>query len=146
MAARSEVPLTDVLLRNTDDGGDITIQGGLLLLSEGLETAAYLSLFGGNEDDPGEADLTHQWWGNLLDVEPERSYRSETQALLRGLPAIPANLLRVEQAAARDLKWMTDTGNAQSVAVVASIPSINRIQIDVTILTATGQQLDLSFG
>jgi phage gp46-like protein len=139
--------LTDVLLRQSDNGGEITIVGGLLAMSEGLETAAYLSIFGGNEDDPGQADTSLQWWGNLLDSEPERAYRSETQALLAGgLPAIPANLLRYEQAAARDLKWMLDTGTAQSVAVDATIPGVGKILIGVVIITAAGQRLEFSFG
>lgn len=138
--------MTDVLLRQTDDGGDITIQGGLLLMSEGLETAAYLSLFGGNEDDPADTDTTLQWWGNLLEVEPARAYRSETQYLVESLPAIPVNLRRIEQAAARDLKWMVDTGIASSVAVEAMIPAVDRVRILLAIITATGQQIHLSFG
>jgi phage gp46-like protein len=138
--------VTDVLLRQSNDGGDVTIQAGLLLLAEGLETAAYLSLFGGNEDDPAEADATLQWWGNLLDPEPERAYRSETQFLVRSLPAIPANLRRIEQAAARDLKWMSDTGLAQSVTVEATIPALNRVALELVIITATGQRIELTFG
>lgn len=138
--------MTDVLLRQTNDGGDLTIRGGLLLMSEGLETAAYLSLFGGNEDDPADTDATHQWWGNLLDVEPERRYRSETQYLVQALPAVPFNLRRIEQAAARDLQWMLDTGAAQSLTVEATIPALNRVRIELVIITATGQTVELFFG
>lgn len=139
--------MTDVLLKQDDDGGEITIQGGLLLMTEGLETAAYLSLFGGNEDDPGDTESPLAWWGNLLDVEPERQYRSETQHLLAsGLPAIPFNLLRIEQAAARDLQWMLDTELAQSVTVEASIPAANRVRLAVVIITADGQRTELFFG
>lgn len=138
--------MTDVLLRQTSDGGNITIQGGLLLLAEGLETAAYLSLFGGNEDDPAEADTSLAWWGNLLDAEPERAYRSETQYLVRALPAIPANLRRIEQAAGRDLKWMVDTGAARSVTAEARIPALNRVSLALVIITATGQRVELFFG
>lgn len=138
--------MTDVLLRQTNDGGDVTIQGGLLLLSEGLETAVYLSLFGGNEDDPAETDTSLQWWGNVLETEPELAYRSETQFLIKSLPAIPANLRRVEQAAARDLKWLTDTGNAQSVTAEATIPAVNRIALALVIITAAGQRIELFFG
>ena len=138
--------MTDVLLRQTNDGGDITITGGLLLMSEGLETAAYLSLFGGNEDDPAGTDTAQQWWGNLLDVEPERHYRSETQHLVRSLPALPFNLRRIEQAAARDLQWMLDTGIAQSVTVEATIPAANRVRVGLVIITATEQRIELFFG
>jgi phage gp46-like protein len=138
--------VTDVVLRHTNDGGDITIENGLLLMSEGLETAAYLSLFGGNEDDPAGTDTAQEWWGNLLDVEPERAYRSETQFLLHALPAIPFNLRRIEQAATRDLQWMLDTGLAQSVAVEATIPALNRVGLGLVIITATEQRIELFFG
>lgn len=138
--------MTDVLLRQSNDGGDITLQGGLVLMSEGLETAAFLSMFGGNEDDPGETDTTRQWWGNLLEAELERAYRSETQYLVKSLPAVPLNLRRIEQAASRDLQWMLDTGLAQSIDVEATIPAVNRVRIGLVIVTATGQQVELFFG
>jgi len=137
--------MTDVFLRQTNDGGDIFAEGGLLAMSDGLETAVYLSLFGGNEQDPAASDATEQWWGNIGEPEPARTYRSETQYLLRSLPAVPANLRRIEQAAERDLQWMLDTGVAQSIAVSARIPELNRVAVDVTVVTR-GQQIYLSFG
>lgn len=121
------------------------VENGLILLTDGLETAVYLSLFGGNEDDPGQSDVTQQWWGNLLETDPARTYRSETQYLLKSLPLIPANLRRVEQAAKRDLQWLLDTANATKVDVTVSIPALNRMQIDVAIQTATGTT-QLTFG
>ena len=138
--------MTDVLLRQTNDGGDVTIENGLLLMSEGLEPSAYLSLFGGNEDDPAATDTAQQWWGNLLEDEPERSYRSETQFLVASLPAVLFNLRRIEQAAARDLQWMIDTGVAQSVSVEATIPTVNRVRVGLVIITATEQRIELFFG
>lgn len=137
--------MTDVLLRQTDDGGEIFAEGGRFAMSDGLETAVYLSLFGGNEQDAGGSDTTQQYWGNVIEPEPTRQYRSETQYLVRALPAVPANLRRIEQAAERDLQWMLDTGVAQSLAVSARIPELNRIAVDVTVVTR-GQQIYLSFG
>lgn len=138
--------MTDVLLRQTNDGGEIAVDNGLMLLSDGLETAAYLSLFGGNEDDAGDAASERlQWWGNLDETEATRTYRSETQHLLRSLPAVPSNLRRIEQAAARDLAWMLPAGLAKSVAVSTSIPAVNRIRLEVTIVTIK-TTLQLVFG
>ena len=137
--------MTDVLLRQTDDGGDITVEAGLFQLSEGLETAVFLSLFGGNEQDPGEGESDQQWWGNLSETEPARTYRSETQYLVRSLPAIPANLLRIEQAAGRDLQWMLDEGTAKSVTVSARIPALNRVVVDVE-LVVLARLIQFSFG
>lgn len=137
--------MTDVLLRLAPDGGDITVDNGLVLMSDGLETAALLSLFGGNEQDPGNADSSQQWWGNLDQTTPARTYRSETQYLLRSLPAVPANLRRIEEAASRDLAWMLESEVATSITVAASIPALNRVRLDVSIVTRT-TQLHLSFG
>lgn len=138
--------MTDVLLRQSNDGGEISAEGGLVLMSDGLETAAYLSLYGGNEDDAGdEASRAEQWWGNLDELVPERTYRSETQNLLRGLPAVPRNLRRFEEAAARDLDWMVTTGVAKSVSVVASIPTVGRVTLAITIVTLK-EQVQLVFG
>lgn len=123
----------DVLLFQTNDDGEIEVENGRATLTGGLETAAYLSLFGGNEPDSGRADDPLTWWGNLAETQPERQYRSETQYLLRSLPAIPANLRRLEQAAERDLAWMVSVNAAASVSATASIPARNRVRLVVRI-------------
>jgi hypothetical protein len=43
----------DVHLFQTVNDGDICVVGGLVEMSSGLDTAAYISLFGGNEQDDG---------------------------------------------------------------------------------------------
>lgn len=134
----------DVKLFQTDDDGDITVENGLVEMSGGLETAAYLSLFGGNEDDDGRADNPANWWANLDEVDPTRQYHSETQNLLQALPATTGNLRRIEDAAGRDLAWFVDSGVASSVNVSASIPGINRIKLTIDI-EAIGQESSFEF-
>jgi len=123
----------DVLLFQTNDGGDVRVSGGLAEMSGGLETAAYLSLFGGNEGDNGQPGNPQTWWGNVNEPDPQRQYRSETQHLLRSLAAVPANLRRLEQAAVRDLGWMVGTGVATKISSAASMPGLNRVRIIATI-------------
>ena len=134
----------DVKLFNTTEGGDISVVNGVTEMSSGLDTAAYVSLFGGNEDDSGSDNNAQTWWGNLGETEPAKKYRSETQFILKSLPATSENLGRVEDAAARDLQWFLDVGAASSVTVEASIPTRNRIQIDIEIL-AEGEESSFSF-
>lgn len=134
----------DVLLFQTADGGDIVVEGGAVQMSGGLETAAYLSLFGGNEDDPGQFNTTETWWGNIDESDPAKQYRSETQNLLQALPATARNLRRVEEAAGRDLAWMTTSGAASAVSAVASIPALNTIQLTVSIV-AIGEEKTFTF-
>lgn len=137
--------MTDVLLRLENDGGAIEFVNGAATMSDGLETAVTLSLFGGNEDDDGsEATKLKQWWGNAGELEQSRIYRSETQALLRSLPATAANLRRIEDAVGRDLAWMTDSV-ADAVQAEASIPALNSILISVSI-EIDGKKFPFTFG
>lgn len=122
----------DARLFHAADGGDIEFRSGVVM-ADGLETAAYLSLFGGNDDDDGsEATKSQQWWGNLDEPVAERRYRSATQATLRALPLTTANLRKVEDAARRDLAWL-EKDVADSVTVRASLPARNEILLSVTI-------------
>ncbi len=130
----------DVLLFQTIDDGDMLVENGIAQMSGGLETTVYLSMFGGNEDDPGQSDTTETWWGNLDEIDPARQYRSATQNLLQALPATARNLRRVEDAAESDLAWMVTEGAASAVKTEATIPALNRVQIDVNIVAIGGEE------
>jgi phage gp46-like protein len=123
----------DVLIFQTNDGGDISVNGGVVEMSGGLQTTAYLSLFGGNEDDVGGSDTSLTWWANLDETRPEREYRSETQNILQALTATPGNLRRVEDAANRDLAWLVEQKVAHTVTVSASMPGLNKIKLIINI-------------
>jgi len=134
----------DVKLSQTNDDGEITVTDGITEMSGGLETMAYLCLFGGNEDDDGRDDNPFNWWGNLDENETANQYRSETQNLLQALPAITGNLRRIEGAANRDLDVFTEEKIASSVNVAVSIPGINRIRIIIDI-EANGEESSFEF-
>ncbi|MCK5612866.1 phage GP46 family protein [Candidatus Pacearchaeota archaeon] len=135
----------DVKMKQEDDGGNIEFINGQPVMTGGFETATYFSLFGGNEDDDGSKDNPLQYWGNLLETEdPSKRYVSETQYLLRGLPASSANLRKIEEAAKRDTQWFIDTNAADKVTIVATIPALNKINISVTI-TAEGEETNFNF-
>ena len=83
------------------------MENGQIVLCDGKYAAVYLSLYGGNDDDSGlDGDAHRQWWGNMDETDPARTYRSETQHALKAAPLIPANLGQFEDAAKRDLAWM----------------------------------------
>jgi phage gp46-like protein len=127
--------MTDVAIRSAPDGSEIECIAGQLTMDDGVESAVFLSLFGGNEDDSGDqGDDVKSWWGNVGESLPERQYRSETQSLLRSIPATSSNLLRIENAITNDLKWMTDTKLATLVNAEASIPALNAVKMTITIV------------
>jgi len=134
----------DVRLRHTIDGGEISVSAGITEMTGGFETAVYLSLFGGNEEDDGRPDNPKTWWGNLGVTDPAERYVSRLQNLLRALPAIPANLRRLEDAAKSDLQWLLDTGAASTVEVSASMPGLNRVDITVGIY-AEGEESEFFY-
>lgn len=134
----------DVLLIQTNDDGNIIVEDGIVKMSGGLETSTYLSLFGGNEDDDGRDNNTKNWWGNLDENEPARRYRSETQNLLKSLPATSGNLHKIEDAAKRDLKYMLENKIASSLEINITIPALNMIKIVIAIVVQ-GEEITFEF-
>jgi phage gp46-like protein len=136
----------DVRLYQKDgDGGEIEFVNGQAVMDDGLETAVFLSLFGGNDDDSGlDGDKPRQWWANFEEQDATKRQRSETQFLLQSLPLIPANLRRVEDAAGADLAWMLETGLAGFVSVTATMPARNTIKLQMKI-EVQGRELEPAF-
>jgi phage gp46-like protein len=126
--------MTDVRLFQSDDDGEIEFVAGQPATADGLETAAYLSMFGGNERDSGLTDgESLQWWANVEEPVANRRQRSQVQHLLATIPATPANLRRVEDAAQADLAWMIDELDA-TITAEATMPGIDSVSIAVTIV------------
>ena len=134
----------DVLLFQEDDGGNIAIEDGLVVMTAGLETAFYLAIFGGNEDDPGLDDESNTWWGNLDETDDSKKYRSETQYLLRSIPSTTGNLNRIKQAVERDTSFFIESGEVDSIDVIVSMPGLNRIKISV-FSVSQNQLIELEF-
>lgn len=133
----------DVKLVQTNNDGDIDVVNGVVAMSGGLETAAYLSLFGGNEDDDGRDQNSHSWWGNNGEAT-ENQYHSKTQYLLDKLPATTGNLLRIQDAVATDLAWLTSAKIASSITITVSIPAVNSVNINI-IIEADGLESEFNF-
>jgi len=134
----------DVLLYQSLDGGEINYINGQPEMTGGFETAAYLSLFGGNKNDDGSKDNSFTWWGNVDEEDPDKRYISRTQYILQGLPATVGNLRRLEEAVRLDLNWFLTSKIASSVEVEAVIPDINKVNISVTI-KAEGKESQFNF-
>lgn len=117
--------MSDVLLFQSPDDGEITVANGQVKLTDGTETAVYLSLFGGNHDGS-------DWWGNTLENQPERKLQSETQRLLETLSLTTANMQRIADAVALDLSWMNPKPE-----ITVTMPRLNTIQITVNNLELT---------
>lgn len=138
-ARGASVAASDIYFHHTEDGGELVFLGGEPVKSDGLEAAAYISLFGGNDDDNGQpSGRARQWWGNFSEQDPTRWLRSETQYLLATLPPTTGNLRRLEAAAKADLAWLVSSGIASQVEARASMPARNSVALDIALVVATG--------
>lgn len=134
----------DVLLEQTLNDGDITIEGGVVEMAQSFETMVYLCLFGGNYDDDGRAENRRAYWGNITEPNSSRHMISETQYILNTTNPTTEGLLKIEQAALADLAVFTKESIANSVEVNASIPALNRVNISVKI-NAEGEEQTFNF-
>ena len=134
----------DVLVRQTNDGGEITIEGGLVEMTGGFETAFYFALFGGNQDDDGTQNSKNNWWGNLTEEDPDLHYRSQFQYLLTRLVPISGNLVRLENAAKKDLVVFIRQGAVDSIEVNISIVAVRKIEVKINFV-ADGENIEIKF-
>ena len=129
----SEVFEGDVLLFDTDDGGEISVVNGLVIADRNFSTAVYLSLFGGNVEDGGRVDNNKTWWGNRFAETSEREkIVSRFQAIIKSLPLTTKNILLAEQAAKEDLAWMVDEGIADEI--ITDIKVVDRFRCELEVI------------
>lgn len=134
----------DVFLFASRDGADIVVENGLVKMTESFETLSYLALFGGNENDSGVAADPDNWWGNVIEQDPSRTYRSRTQYILKHLAATTGNIAALRDAVITDIEFILTERIASETEVTITLPALNRVSISVTI-TAQGEQQEFNF-
>lgn len=125
----------DVKLIMTKEGFDIDIKNNFIEMTSGFESAVFLSLFGGNEeDDYSEATNKNQFWANNLQDNESGKYRSRTLKFINGSNANAQNLKLLEQNILLDLNWFIEENIADTVEADCSIPAFNELKIDIRLL------------
>lgn len=118
----------DCLLTSTINGFDLVFKEGLIQDCRNFDTAAALSLFGGNENDLNGKEK-ETWWGNLVEgTKKDEWIHSEFKAIARALPLTSGNLKKAQAAAERDLSWIKDAG-ADSIKVQLSAANPERVKL-----------------
>lgn len=126
--------MSDILLFQTEDGGEVEVTNGVLTLTNGLETASYLSMFGGDD-----------WFANVLQDSESSRLTGETQTVIDTTPPSSAGLLLIEDAAVRDHAWMIADGLASKVTATATLSgSVLGIEILVEYDDGETNRLDFS--
>ena len=107
----------DLRLVHTTEGGAVEFRTGQPLMDQGLETAAYISLF----TDSG-------WWGN----EPSEDIGCNLGKILSGTLTTAA-LNQARDEVARSLAWLTADGISDSVDVQVEAAGVGVMYIAITI-------------
>jgi len=125
----------DLLLGETLDGGDVSIEDGLFMSDKQFSTAVYLSLFGGNKTDSGKVNNKNEYWYNLLsDITENEKIRSRFQHIITGLPMSVKNIKEAEKAAVMDLQWFITEKIADEIMVYGQAVGKNRFKTTIKIL------------
>lgn len=117
----------DVLLFQTLNDGDISITDGIIKMTQGLETAVYLSLFSPSD-----------WFGNEAAETKDEELSSRTNDFIRSKPQSSKNYQLLVQAVEDDLKWLTQNNHADRVSASVSSDGLNRVMISIVIEQDSG--------
>jgi len=127
----------------TGDGGDLVLIGPNIEMIDGFQNMPYLGLYGGNvESNTKEFLPTEQrfdFWANELLMLNNQAvqFNSETERLLNNVALSSSARLQIENAVKDDLKFFR---SFSSITATASIVSIDRVEINVSIVELETQE------
>lgn len=134
----------DIQLFETGSGGDFSIVGADLLLSETLFQNIYISLFGGNietstKGNEIEGELRSDYWGNSLfeNNNPSKQFNSETERIVCNIVLNASGRIEVEKAVAQDLAHLSEIVNLE---IQVAITGLSSLSITIGITEAPNQQ------
>lgn len=113
--------MTDILVNQTVDGADITVETGFISITESLETAVFVSLLGGSSD----------YWANTIAVDDDEKLESQFQILLPKTTATVKDLLRLQTAGINDLAWLKTKGIVTEIDISLEMIDTKRLKIIV---------------
>ena len=111
--------MKDLAIIDTINGGDLIFKSNDIKLINSTLNQAYLALFGGSDD----------FWGNDYLYEGNK-ITNYFQKELKNVVLNSTGILRLENAAKKDLKYLDD-----EVVVKGYITGHNRFQLDISILS-----------
>lgn len=134
----------DFNLAENGSGGDITILGNDIAMTETLLQSAYLAMFGGNvETNTTGSELENEqrfdWWGNGLfhSQYPNKQFNSNTERALNEIPLTTSGRIEIQRAAEMDLSFLKAIAE---IDVQVGIVSNSSLSILVTMLPYSNKQ------
>lgn len=123
----------DILLYESGDGGEMSIQSNDLALAETLYMQVYLAMFGGNVEENTKTRYLNteerfDWWGNTLffDDVKSKQFNSTTERTLKNVSLNSSGRLQIISAMNEDLSYLSDVLDYN---VDVELQSINKIRL-----------------
>jgi len=110
--------MSDIYLKPTAAGQDITVKAGSPQMTGGLDNAIYMSLFTGS------------FWGNDL-TEPDNVYDSTIPEIIGAGVLSNKTRLDIIAEAERVTAWMVTAGIVDSFEINAEIPAVGTLYLSV---------------
>tara|TARA_R110002051_G_scaffold162219_4_gene233740 strand:+ start:3956 stop:4414 length:459 start_codon:yes stop_codon:yes gene_type:complete len=126
----------DLKLIETGNGGDLVFNGTDIEVVQGFQNMPYIGLFGGNPVQSTQtinpSEERFDFWGNDLFFVNDESiqFNSSFERALSNTALNSTGRLALEQAAERDLNFMSDFAN---ISIDAVIESVDRFKINITL-------------
>ena len=126
----------DLLILETGNGGDTTLNGNDLSMVFSFENMPYLAMFGGNKEAVTKPRLASEqafdFWGNTLLMPNDASiqFNSLTEKALDTYPLTSSGRLLIEDAIKKDLQFMAPFAE---VTVNTQIIATDTLQINIGI-------------
>ena len=138
--------IVDITIFENGSGGDLNLKNEDIETISGLTNQVYIAFFGGNieqntSDDLAELEQRKDWWGNFL-LKKENQFNSNFERTLKTIPLNSSGLIKIENAAKEDLKFLQEFGDIQ---INSEITGVNKMALFVNIIEPNNQSTKLKF-
>ena len=117
----------DIIIFENGNGGEVAIENGDILSTESTTNQNYLAHFGGNVEQSINPDRTTEedfsWWGNLF-LDDNAQMNSELERSLKNEALSSAGISRIENAAQKDVDFLSTFGTIQSTVNLINVDSV----------------------
>lgn len=141
--------MSDIALVWNGTEADLAIEGGDLVLEEGLQTAAVISLFSDRRARPDDVlpadDGDRRGWVGDAWPRVDGDQIGSRLWLLNREKDIPETLRRAREYARESLAWLIEDGIGASLDVQASVPMRGVLRLELTVNRRDGSALNHQF-
>ncbi len=125
----------DLSLIETQNGGDLQLNGSDLAVVFGIENMPYLAMFGGNIEQSTGVDKvadSKDWWGNDLFMKADIAiqFNSLTERIINNTALTSGGRIVIENAILKDLEFLSEQA---VVSVEVLIEGVDRLKVNIRV-------------